>query len=77
MAAEEQPLGTWQTADDATYAVVVSKLIALAQEASTPELKLQYGQLAALYERLAKYATKLTHRATPARNRAPKGSTIH
>jgi hypothetical protein len=77
MDSEEQQLGTWQSPDAQTYAVVASKLIALAEEAETPELKLQYGQLAVLYEQLANYAIQLAHKSRRTSDRHPKSRTVH
>ena len=77
MDSEEQQLGTWQSSDANTYAVVARKLVALAEEADTPELRLQYGQLAALYEQLATYAVKLAQKAVRTASRQSKSATIH
>lgn len=77
MDSEEQQLGTWHSPDARTYAVVASKLMALAEEAETPEVKLQYGQLAALYEQLATYAMKLSHQGMRAGARRSKRGTLH
>lgn len=77
MDSEEQQLGTWQSPDAQTYAVVASKLVALAEEAETAELRLQYGQLAALYEQLATYAIRLAHKSRRTATRQPKSRTVH
>jgi hypothetical protein len=77
MDSDEQQLGTWQSPDAGTYAVVAHQLVLLAEQAETPELRLQYGQLAALYEQLAMYAVKMARREVRTAARQSKSATIH